>query len=233
MTRRFATMSKDSPARATARRAASPSASARASRQRSWIASCAGRTRGRVSRRVGRSQTCVASSRSAATRRYAHNPCRGPCAAPGCPGREPGPFARGVMPRPQRRSPMRAFRCFERRGRGAPRQAREPLVNGRSPVWVKKGRTGHRWWIKGQSPPGRADRRLTSIYLFAAVQPATGAVVCLVLPRVSTTATSVFLAAFAAMPADLSWIRATDTVRAISPGPRASCSCCCCHTVPS
>ena len=38
----------------------------------------------------------------------------------------------------------------------------------------QKGRTGHRWWIKGQRPPGLADKRFASAYIFAAVRPATG-----------------------------------------------------------
>lgn len=61
----------------------------------------------------------------------------------------------------------------------------------------QKGRTGHRWWVKGQRPPGRADKRFASAYLFAAVRPATGESFALVLPHVSTTAMSVFLTDFA------------------------------------
>lgn len=61
----------------------------------------------------------------------------------------------------------------------------------------QKGRTGHRWWVRGQRPPGLCDRRFASAYLFAAVRPATGEDFALVIPRVSTAAMSAFLAAFA------------------------------------
>ena len=61
----------------------------------------------------------------------------------------------------------------------------------------QKGRTGHRWWVRGQRPPGLADKRFASAYVFAAVEPATGRDACLVLPRVSTAAMTTFLAAFA------------------------------------
>jgi DDE superfamily endonuclease len=67
----------------------------------------------------------------------------------------------------------------------------------------QKGRTGHRWWLKGERPRGLCDRRFEWAYLYAAVQPATGADVCLVLPEVSTAAMNTVLAAFArALPAD-------------------------------
>src|SRR5215203_3895337 len=62
----------------------------------------------------------------------------------------------------------------------------------------QKDRTGHRWWIKGQRPPGLADKRFASAYIFAAVRPATGEDFAFVLPRVSTAAMSRFLADFAA-----------------------------------
>ena len=61
----------------------------------------------------------------------------------------------------------------------------------------QKGRTGHRWWVRGQRPPGLADKRFASAYLFAAVRPATGEDFALVLPHVSTAAMSRFLADFA------------------------------------
>jgi len=58
--------------------------------------------------------------------------------------------------------------------------------------------TGHRWWVRGQRPPGLCDKRFASAYLFAAVRPATGEDFCLVLPRVSTEAMDRFLLDFAA-----------------------------------
>ncbi len=66
----------------------------------------------------------------------------------------------------------------------------------------QKGRTGRRWWLRGERPRGLCDRRFDWAYIYAAVQPATGEDVCLVLPEVSTGAMSTFLAEFArALPA--------------------------------
>ena len=62
----------------------------------------------------------------------------------------------------------------------------------------QKGRTTHRWWLRGQRPPGLCDKRFASAYLFAAIEPATGAEVALVLPTVSTAAMSRFLAELSA-----------------------------------
>ncbi|BCM87977.1 transposase (plasmid) [Methylobacterium indicum] len=62
----------------------------------------------------------------------------------------------------------------------------------------QKGRSGHRWWMRGQRPAGRCDGRFQSAYIFAAVEPQTGSAFGLVLPRVSTEAMSLFLAQFAA-----------------------------------
>ena len=66
----------------------------------------------------------------------------------------------------------------------------------------QKGRLRHRWWVRGRRPPGRCDRRFASAYLLAAVEPATGADLALVLPAVTTAATNLFLATFAAGPAE-------------------------------
>jgi transposase len=62
----------------------------------------------------------------------------------------------------------------------------------------QKGRLCHRWWRKGHRPPGRCDKRFEWAYLFAAVEPATGAEVALVLPEATTATMGLFLAAFAA-----------------------------------
>jgi transposase len=60
----------------------------------------------------------------------------------------------------------------------------------------QKGRLCHRWWSRGRRPPGRRDKRFGWIYLFAAVEPATGADVALVLPEATTAAMNLFLAEF-------------------------------------
>ena len=68
----------------------------------------------------------------------------------------------------------------------------------------QKGRPCYRWWVKGRRPPGRCDGRFESAYIFAAVEPATGADVALVLPEATTAAMNLFLAAFAAdLPGDV------------------------------
>ena len=72
--------------------------------------------------------------------------------------------------------------------------------DGRAPVTLdrvgQKGRVCHRWWLRGQRPPGLHDNRFEYAYIFAAVEPATGNDFCLVLPSVSTHAMSVFLRGF-------------------------------------
>jgi DDE superfamily endonuclease len=62
----------------------------------------------------------------------------------------------------------------------------------------QKGRLCHRWWVRGRRPPGRCDRRFEWAYLFAAVEPATGADVALVLPEATTAAMNLSPATFAA-----------------------------------
>jgi hypothetical protein len=52
----------------------------------------------------------------------------------------------------------------------------------------QKGRACHRWWTRGQRPPGLCDQRYTWVHLFVAVRPATGDRVALVMPAVSTEA---------------------------------------------
>ena len=67
-----------------------------------------------------------------------------------------------------------------------------------------KGRVCHRWWVKGERPPGLCDRRFEWAYIFAAVRPATGEDFALVLPTVSAIAMNRFLEAFAeTLPADV------------------------------
>ncbi len=66
----------------------------------------------------------------------------------------------------------------------------------------QKGRLCYRWWRRGQRPPGRRDKRFESAYLFAAVAPATGAEVALVLPEATAVAMNLFLAEFGRNLAD-------------------------------
>ena len=74
--------------------------------------------------------------------------------------------------------------------RDALRAAAEAHPGKRIALWFmdearvgQKGRLCHRWWARGRRPPGRRDRRFEWAYLFAAVEPATGADVALVLPE--------------------------------------------------
>ena len=60
----------------------------------------------------------------------------------------------------------------------------------------QKGRLYHRWWIKGQRPPGLCDQRFDWTYIFAAAQPISGEAFALVLPEVSTRTMTLFLAEF-------------------------------------
>ena len=75
----------------------------------------------------------------------------------------------------------------------------------------QKGRTTHRWWMRGERPPGLCDKRFASASIFAAVRPATGEDFCLVLPRVCTEAMNRFLVDFAAaVPADTHAVMVLD-----------------------
>ena len=62
----------------------------------------------------------------------------------------------------------------------------------------QKGRVCHRWYTRGQRPPGTADQRYTFAYLFAASEVETDNAFALILPEVHTNAMQVFLDRFAA-----------------------------------
>jgi putative transposase len=75
----------------------------------------------------------------------------------------------------------------------------------------QKGRLCRRWWLRGRRPPGRRDRRFEWAYLFAAVEPGTGAEVALVLPEATATTMGLFLAEFAArLPEDVHAVLVLD-----------------------
>ena len=57
----------------------------------------------------------------------------------------------------------------------------------------QKGRACHRWYEKGERPPGLVDQRFASAWLYAAVRPTSGEDVALVLPSVSAGAMTTFL----------------------------------------
>ena len=64
-----------------------------------------------------------------------------------------------------------------------------------------KGRTGHRWWVRGERPRGLRRRGYGWAHLSGAVRPATGEDFAPALPEVSTAAMRVFPDRFAATPA--------------------------------
>lgn len=75
----------------------------------------------------------------------------------------------------------------------------------------QKGRLCRRWWLRGRRPPGRCDRRFQWAFLFAAVEPASGANVALVLPEATTRTMTLSLAEFAAsLPADVHAVLVLD-----------------------
>jgi transposase len=75
----------------------------------------------------------------------------------------------------------------------------------------QKGRLCHRWWLRGRRPPGRCDRRFAWAYIFAAVEPATGAEVALVLPEATTVTMDLFLAEFGqSLPDDVHAVLVLD-----------------------
>jgi transposase len=59
-----------------------------------------------------------------------------------------------------------------------------------------KGRVCHRWFTRGQRPPGLADKRFTFAYLFAAAEPGTDNAFALVMPEASTATMQIFLDEF-------------------------------------
>ena len=61
----------------------------------------------------------------------------------------------------------------------------------------QKGRVCHRWYERGVRPPGLADKRFASLYLFAACRPGTDQAFALALPEATTASMAVFLARFA------------------------------------
>jgi transposase len=61
----------------------------------------------------------------------------------------------------------------------------------------QKGRTCHRWYQRGLRPPGLADKRFESLYLFAACRPGTDQAFALALPEATTATMNLFLASFA------------------------------------
>ncbi len=75
----------------------------------------------------------------------------------------------------------------------------------------QKGRLCHRWWSRGRRPPGRCDQRFTWAYIFAAIEPSTGADVTLILPQATTAAMRLFLVELAAaLPEDVHAALALD-----------------------
>jgi hypothetical protein len=61
----------------------------------------------------------------------------------------------------------------------------------------QKGRTCHRWYERGVRPPGLADKRFESLYLFAACRPGTDQAFALALPEATAETMGLFLTAFA------------------------------------
>ncbi|MBA2575534.1 MAG: IS630 family transposase [Euzebyaceae bacterium] len=74
-----------------------------------------------------------------------------------------------------------------------------------------KGRVCHRWWRRGERPPGVQQLGYLWAYIFTAIRPATGEDVTLVLPTVDTAAMQVFLDHVAASrPADAHLVMVLD-----------------------
>jgi hypothetical protein len=61
----------------------------------------------------------------------------------------------------------------------------------------QQGCTGFRWWVRGERPRGRCDRRFEWAHLFGGVRPATGGDFALVLPQVFIAAMQTFFNHFA------------------------------------
>jgi hypothetical protein len=61
----------------------------------------------------------------------------------------------------------------------------------------QKGRVCHRWYVKGQRPPGTADQRFTFAYIFAASEVETDNAFALIMPEANTWTMQEFLDRFA------------------------------------
>src|SRR5918911_2243007 len=117
----------------------------------------------------------------------------------------PGPVAAEDPARPSGGRPEGAGALPKKGLRDALRAAAEAHPGERIALWFmdeasvgQKGRLCRRWRVRGRRPPGRCDRRSESACIFAAVEPATGADVALVLPEATTAAMNLVLATFAA-----------------------------------
>src|SRR5215203_2062405 len=130
----------------------------------------------------------------------------------------PRPVAAEDPSRPSRGRPGGPGALRKKGLRDALRAAAEARPGKRIALWFmdearvgQKGRLCHRWWLRGRRPPGRCDRRFEWAYIFAAVEPATGANVALILPEATTATMSLFLAEFAAeLPEDVHAVLVLD-----------------------
>ena len=75
------------------------------------------------------------------------------------------------------------------------REVMKALLILHAAAWIT---TGANATSEGERAPGRADKRFVSIYLYAAVRPATDDAFALVLPEVNANTTDVFIDRFAA-----------------------------------
>lgn len=74
-----------------------------------------------------------------------------------------------------------------------------------------KGRVCHRWWIKGERPPGLCQQGYKWAYIYTAIEPSTGRDFTLVLPGVNASLMQGFLDRFAAtLPANVHAVLVLD-----------------------
>jgi hypothetical protein len=64
-------------------------------------------------------------------------------------------------------------------------------------IEIPDGRVCHRWYERGVRPPGLADQRFDSLYLFTACRPGTDEAFALAPPEAIAASRAVFLARFA------------------------------------
>src|SRR4029453_19183135 len=114
-------------------------------------------------------------------------------------GAADGVLAAEGTPMPPAFGPGSAGSLQKRGLLGAIDLARRTYPDKRITLWFEdearigqKGRVCHRWWTRGQRPPGLCDPRYTGGHLFAAAPPAAGDRFALVMPVVSSEAMSIF-----------------------------------------
>ena len=120
--------------------------------------------------------------------------CRACSGGWGSRARRPGRATRGAARPSGPRSRKELGAKLDESGRAHP-EARPQLWGEDETKVGQKGRTCHRWYQRGIRPPGLADKRFASLYLFVACRPGTDE--AFALPEATAASRAVLLERFA------------------------------------